>query len=67
MGLTFFHAISSDIIRNFHTLCPHILWKSLTLFHTLYGILCASVWSTFPHEFQTVWNMKKPWYHPTIT
>ena len=34
------------ILRNFHILFLHTLWKFLTLFHT--------VWSTFPHEFQTV-------------
>ena len=45
MGLTFFHAISSDVIRKFHILFPHILRKFLTLFptfSTLYGILSAS-------------------------
>jgi hypothetical protein len=25
------------------------------------------LWSTFPHESHTVWNMKKAWYPSTIT
>ena len=98
-----FHAISRDVIRNFHThfhtCCgnshtfSHMLWKSLTLFHTFsymlrkfahFFIHAAEIrtlfrmhphrehfphlylWSTFPHESNTVWNMKKP-RNPTIT
>ena len=38
---TFFHAISSDVIRKFHTLFPHILWKFRThspTYSASYGI-----------------------------
>ena len=65
-----FHAISRDAIRNFHTLFHTCCGNSHTVPHasTPYEHFPHPyLWSTFPHEFHTVWNMKKPWYPPTIT
>ena len=64
-----FHAISRDVIRNFHTLFHTCCGNSHTVPHaSTPGTLSTSLpMSTFPHESHTVWNMKKPWYPTTIT
>ena len=65
-----FHAISRDVIRNFTHFFTHAA-EIRTLFrmhpHRMEHIPHPYLWSTFPHKFHTVWNMKKPWYPPIIT